>query len=286
MFPCGYRPDNHRSLLSYMVILVESLENGAKIDNIMNEIELKITNLLRKEKFHLKKKDTGLLNNDKKLEEEIKKNILSFAQTLILGLRFQLRPKICQKECYDSSNLIIKREIDFQHLDYNGLIGLLKEVDLPKDKNLQIVFAEISSPLITYHIDDLFCQEKQNRLFLNARVLYSVAEVKGRLIGIANAKPIKFETPHLDKCQTCQKPLLKEKAMGGKKVEFSDACYYFCSKGCIRDYERWEALERGENIEDYLKREQEKEILTQHAIKELDERNKNSNNFGSESGEN
>jgi hypothetical protein len=49
-------------------------------------------------------------------------------------LRFQLTPKICQKEFYDSSNLIIKNKVDFQNLDYNGLINLFKEVDLSKDK--------------------------------------------------------------------------------------------------------------------------------------------------------
>jgi hypothetical protein len=61
--------------------------------------------------------------------------------------------------------------------------------------------------LLTYCIDDLFCQEKQNVYFLNARVLYNVAEFKGRLIAIANAKPIKYQTPYLDKCQTCQKTI-------------------------------------------------------------------------------
>ncbi len=89
---------------------------------------------------------------------------------------------------------------------------------------------------------------------------------------------LKYQTPHLGKCQTCEKPLPKEKAIGGKRVEFSDAWYYFCSKGCIRDYDRWEALERGEIIEDYLKREQEKEILTQQAIKELNKRDDKKNN--------
>jgi hypothetical protein len=68
------------------------------------------------------------------LEEGIKNKMLSFAQTLIGGLRFQLRPKICQKECYDSSNLIIKKEVDFHNLNYDDLIGLFKEVDLPMDK--------------------------------------------------------------------------------------------------------------------------------------------------------
>jgi len=34
---------------------------------------------------------------------------------------------------------------------------------------------------------------------------------------------LKYQTPHLGKCQTCEKPLPKEKAIGGKRVEFSDA---------------------------------------------------------------
>src|SRR5688572_5762777 len=112
--------------------------------------------------------------------------------------------------------------------------NLLRIIPLPLGNSFQIIFAEISSPLLTYCIDDLFCQENlnnfgQNRLVLVAKLLYSIAEVKGRLVAIANARPIKFETPYLDKCQTCKKPLPKEKAMGGKKVEFSDDCYYFCS---------------------------------------------------------
>lgn len=263
-----------------------------------------------------KEKDVELLNNDEKLKEELKKKVPSFPQSLIWGLNFQLTPKICQKDQYDSSNLIIKRELDFQKLDYSGLIDLFKEVDLSKNKkwicflpielfkltegknkhfkvkknllhiialplgnSFQIIFAEISSPLLTYQIGDLFCQEnwnniRKNCLFLVVKLLYNVAEVKGRLIAIANARPIKHQTPYLDKCQTCQKTVDEErKVWGAKRVEFSDSWYRFCSKDCIRDYDRWEALERGESIENYLKREQEKKILTQKAIKKLEERN-------------
>jgi len=97
----------------------------------MNNIEEKITNLLRKEKFHLKshlisyhqnfpwiflseegsgfskdfsaygwldkEKDAGLLNNDKKLEEEIKNKMLSFAQTLIGGFKVSTETKNLSK---------------------------------------------------------------------------------------------------------------------------------------------------------------------------------------------
>src|SRR4051812_48432464 len=97
----------------------------------------------------------------------------------------------------------------------------------------------------------------ENRLFLVAKSFYNLEEVKGRLIAIAKAKPIEFEPPLLGKCQTCKKPLSKEKAMGAKKVEFSDEWYYFCSRKCSRDYDYQEAMERGENSEDYLKRELE-----------------------------
>jgi len=75
-----------------------------------------------------------LLSNEGKLKEKITKEIPEFAQGLISGLRFQLTPKICQKRCYDSSNLIIKNKVDFERLDYYGLINLFKEVNLPKDK--------------------------------------------------------------------------------------------------------------------------------------------------------
>lgn len=298
---------------------------------IMNNIEKKITQLLREEKLHLKShlvshtqnfpwisfseeikespkeffiydwldkgKGVDLLNDDKKLKEELKRKISSFSQSFISGLRFQLTPKICQKEYYDSSNLIIKNQVDFQKLDYNGLIDLIKEVDLARDKkwvcflpielfkltegknehfevktnllqiivlplgnNFQIIFAEISSPLLTYRIDDLFCQEnwngiRQNCLFLIARLLYDIAEVKGKLIAVTNARPIKYQVPYLDKCQTCQKDLTsKEEIRGARRIEFSDSSYIFCSKGCIDMHDYHEAIKKGESKEEWLKK--------------------------------
>ena len=151
----------------------------------MNNIEEKMTQLLREEKFHLKshlisynqnfpwislseessglleefstyswidkKKDADLLNNDEKLEEKLKREIPSFPQSIIWGLNFQLTPKICQKECYNSSNLIIKREVDFQKLDYNGLIDLFKEIDLPKNKLTDIMIQNLENDLKMFH---------------------------------------------------------------------------------------------------------------------------------------
>jgi hypothetical protein len=92
----------------------------------------------------------------------------------------------------------------------------LHVIALPLGNSFQIIFAEISSPLLTYRIGDLFCQENwnnfgQNRLFLVAKLLYNIEEVKGRLIGVANASPIKYQTPYLDKCQICQKQLTNSK---------------------------------------------------------------------------
>ena len=227
-----------------------------------NNIEKKITQLLRKEKLHLKshlisyhqnfswislsegdsglseefstygyinrEKDADLLSNDKKLEEEIKKKIPSLAQGLIWGLRFHLMLKICQSSQYDSSSLITKNSEYFQNLNYDKLLNLFREIDLPKTKkwicflptetfklttkrkehfqekdnlmqivelplkyNFQVIFAEITSPLITYFVDDLFCQENwnnigKNSLFLFAKILYKITEIKGKIIAVVS----------------------------------------------------------------------------------------------------